>query len=60
MTHLLITDQPASIMTAAKALDLAEHLNADVEDEASYRAEKKDHDHAVAVFDETGEFVLYL
>ena len=59
-TITALNDLNVTILTGSQALDRAESLNADTEDDCSYRAEKKDHGYAVAVYDEDGEFVLYL
>ena len=48
-----------SILTEAKATEIVADLNAEAEDDATYKVEKKDHGFAVAVY-EDGEFVLYL
>ncbi len=48
------------ILPEAKATEIVAKLNADAEDEDSYKVEKKDHGFAIAVFDSTGEFILYI
>ena len=48
-----------NILTEAAATETAAGLNADAEDPATYKVEKKDHGYAIAVY-EDDEFILYL
>jgi len=57
--NLTILNTPATILTEAKANETASGLNADAEDPATYKVEKKEHGYAVAVY-EDDEFILHL
>ncbi len=56
---LTLNSLNTNILTLDKATRIVENLNADAEDDCTYKVEKKDHGYAVAVF-EADEFILYL
>ena len=47
------------ILNEANATKIAAGLNADTEDDCTYKVEKKDHGFAIAVY-EDDDFILYL
>ncbi len=59
-TILALNSLNTNILTEAAANEIAADLNADAEDDCTYKVEKKDHGFAVAVYDEIDDFVLYL
>ena len=58
-TIAILNSLNVNILTEANATKIADGLNVDAEDPATYKVEKKDHGYAIAVY-EDDDFILYL